>query len=495
METLPTLRVATAVPRAGHFYPSEASTLALGGGTAVPLQLDVQPTNGVVYAAARFDLSALPARLVPYLPFFESYLESLGTKSYDYKALAHFEKAKTAGVGSDFSVRTGLGANLPLEAPSLTLSGGALERNAGALCDLFGELSAAGSVRWRGAEDRLAELLQRRAAALGSGIASAGGSYAARRARAPLTAEGAFTDALGGLPHVILARRLGSAVGAGGGARDDALEEVAAACEAIHAHAFRRATLLRARAVAQRSALDGALLPPLEQWAATLPDAPTPAAEPTLLDAWGGESSGGGGGVARREFISIPTQTNSVVRTVKTVPYDHADAAPLVLLSQVLSLGFLHREIREKGGAYGGGAAANVGGGTFTFSSYRDPNQAETLRAFDNAVAWAASAGAIGPREVEEAQLQCFKAIDSPVAPRARGARRFAHPELGDDERQAFRERLLDASAADLRRVAAERLAGGGDGARAAECIVGNVGGLEVKGWSVMTAELKPLRD
>ena len=70
--------------------------------------------------------------------------------------------------------------------------------------------------------------------------------------------EGAFTDALGGLPHVILARRLGSAVGAGGGARDDALEEVAAACEEIHAHAFRRATLLRARAVAQRSALDGA---------------------------------------------------------------------------------------------------------------------------------------------------------------------------------------------------------------------------------------------
>ena len=304
----------------------------------------MQPTNGVVYAAARFDLSGLPARLVPYLPFFESYLESLGTKSYDYKALAHFEKAKTAGVGSDFSVRTGLGANLPLEAPSLTLSGGALERNAGALCDLFGALSAAGSVRWRGAEDRLAELLQRRAAALGSGIASAGGSYAARRA--PLTAEGAFTDALGGLPHVILARRLGSAVGAGGGARDDALEEVAAACEAIHAHAFRRATLLRARAVAQRSALDGALLPPLEQWAATLPTADA-GGEPTLLDAWGGEGGGGGGGVARREFINIPTQTNSVVRTVKTVPYDHPDAAPLVLLSQVLSLGYLHREIRE----------------------------------------------------------------------------------------------------------------------------------------------------
>ena len=44
-----------------------------------------------------------------------------------------------------------------------------------------------------------------------------------------------------------------------------------------------------------------------------------------------------------------------------------------------------------------------------------------------------------------------------------------------------------------VRRLTAPR--GAEDGARAAECIVGNVGGLEVKGWSVMTAELKPLRD
>ena len=50
-----------------------------------------------------------------------------------------------------------------------------------------------------------------------------------------------------------------------------------------------------------------------------------------------------------------------------------------MLLSQVLSLGYLHREIREKGGV-GGGAAANVGGGTFTFSSYRDLNQADAPR-------------------------------------------------------------------------------------------------------------------
>ena len=117
----------------------------------------------------------------------------------------------------------------------------------------------------------------------------------------------------------------------------------------LHAHAAAATDAKRARAsVAQRSALDGALLPRSSD-GRPRPDAPTPAAEPTLLDAWGGEG-GGGGGVARREFISIPTQTNSVVRTgSKTVQHDHPDAAPLVLLSQVLSLGYLHREAPREG--------------------------------------------------------------------------------------------------------------------------------------------------
>ena len=78
----------------------------------------------------------------------------------------------------------------------------------------------------------------------------------------------------------------------------------------------------------------------------------------------------------------MPSQTNYVVRTLKTVPYTHAHAAPLLLLGQVLSLGYLHKEVREKGGAYGGGAGANPRCGTFSFNSYRDPQGPKTLEVF-----------------------------------------------------------------------------------------------------------------
>jgi Zn-dependent M16 (insulinase) family peptidase len=47
---------------------------------------------------------------------------------------------------------------------------------------------------------------------------------------------------------------------------------------------------------------------------------------------------------------------------------------------------YLHREIREKGGAYGGGASSNVG--LWQFYSYRDPHVTKTLETFKNSFDW-----------------------------------------------------------------------------------------------------------
>lgn len=50
----------------------------------------------------------------------------------------------------------------------------------------------------------------------------------------------------------------------------------------------------------------------------------------------------------------------------------------------------MHREIREKGGAYGGFAHSGSHG-CFAFYSYRDPNTLSTIEQFQKAVAWASS--------------------------------------------------------------------------------------------------------
>ena len=50
---------------------------------------------------------------------------------------------------------------------------------------------------------------------------------------------------------------------------------------------------------------------------------------------------------------------------------------------------FLHREIREKGGAYGGMAGYNADGGLFSMLSYRDPHLERTLDVYEDAIKWA----------------------------------------------------------------------------------------------------------
>jgi Zn-dependent M16 (insulinase) family peptidase len=48
----------------------------------------------------------------------------------------------------------------------------------------------------------------------------------------------------------------------------------------------------------------------------------------------------------------------------------------------------LLREIREKGGAYGGGSRISSDG-VFSFYSYRDPHTLHTFEAFEKGIQWA----------------------------------------------------------------------------------------------------------
>ena len=127
---------------------------------------------------------------------------------------------------------------------------------------------------------------------------------------------------------------------------------------------------------------------------------------------------------AVNNYFSTPLLINHVGQSLLTVPYSHPDSAALSVLSKLLTTGFLHREIREKNGAYGGGANFSALSGVFNFMSYRDPNFANTLRAFSNSVDWVLS-NKFSDRELEEAKISIFSGIDRPVEPGSRGSEFF----------------------------------------------------------------------
>jgi hypothetical protein len=147
---------------------------------------------------------------------------------------------------------------------------------------------------------------------------------------------------------------------------------------------------------------------------------------------------------AIREGWSTSSAVSFVALAFETVRMAHEDAAALAVISKILRSMYLHREIREKGGAYGGFALYSPEDGLFSFASYRDPHIVSTLEAFDNAAAFIRS-GSFSDEDVKEAILQVCSEIDKPdpPGPAARKAYYRKLISLGDEMRIRFKSRLL----------------------------------------------------
>ncbi len=138
-----------------------------------------------------------------------------------------------------------------------------------------------------------------------------------------------------------------------------------------------------------------------------------------------------------------------------TVPLQHSDAAPLMLLGGYLRNGYLHRSIREQGGAYGGGASYDANTCSFKFFSYRDPRMAATLADFKASVQWLLTT----PQQayqLEEALLGAIASMDKPGSPAGEAISSCMSDKQGRGRKakEDLRAKLLAVSIADLQRVA-----------------------------------------
>jgi len=149
-------------------------------------------------------------------------------------------------------------------------------------------------------------------------------------------------------------------------------------------------------------------------------------------------------GGAVREGWSTSSAVSFVALAFKTVRMAHEDAAALAVISKILRSMYLHREIREKGGAYGGFALYSPEDGLFGLASYRDPHIVFTLEAFDNAAAFIRS-GSFSDEDVKEAILQVCSEIDKPDPPGPAARKGYYRKiiSLDDEMRTRFKSRLL----------------------------------------------------
>jgi presequence protease len=428
LSTLPTLELSD-IPMKFEIVPSRDAKVQ-----TARLDFFPQPTNGVTYLDIRTDFSAVTPEEKDLLPLFSRALTQSGAAGQDYVQIASRIAATTGGIGASPQVQSLAAQEDYLQ--SFTLSGRALDRNAARFIELLTDLV----VRLEIDPKRLKEIIAESATRLESSIANLGFQFAVLRAHSKLSSEGAINDRLQGIGMLHVMRDLARL-------NDRELGDLIDTLQALRMRLFTRDSI-HIVVTCEESMIE-TIRDPLAVLVGSLPVGSADgrhADKPKPLEV-----------VPEARTASLPVAFN--VRIFKTVRYTHPDAPALLVLANYLRDTFLHRELREKGGAYGGFAQANTGNGTFYFGSYRDPNIIRTYDVYDQAVTWVTD-GEIEAEALKEAILGACGDVDPLESPDIKGRREATNRLTGFtlEERERFKQRLLDVTGDDLRRVAAAYL-------------------------------------
>jgi len=407
----------------------EGSEHRVGG---MPASWFARGTNGIVYQQLVVDLPEMEQELVELLPTFCDILTEVGCGEMDYLQAQAKQAAVTGGIGANVAIR-GAVDNVNKDRSVLTLSGKALARNQAAMSELMLDIFA--NARFDELQ-RIRELVSQERMYREQRVTSAGHALAMAAASSGLAPNAALSHRWSGLSGIKALKTLDDSL-------DDAenLKAFAAKLERIRDQlvtAPRQLLLIGEEAEQQAISQTIDALWQNRDMSAEAPRFAAPAASGQLKQAW-----------------STSTQVNFCAKAYPTVAPEHADAPALIVLAGFLRNNYLHRAIREQGGAYGGGASFDPDSGAFRFYSYRDPRLAETLADFDNSIQWVVENDHEW-RLVEEAILGIISSIDKPGSPAGEAKKTFHGILHGrtPEQRRRYRARILEVKQDDLKRVA-----------------------------------------
>jgi Zn-dependent M16 (insulinase) family peptidase len=413
----------------------EGSLHLVGG---MPLAWYGQGTNGLVYQHLVVDLPALAPELIDALALFCDCVTEVGCGDQDYLRVQTRQAAVSGGVSARISYRSRVD-DLTRVHGLFVLSGKALARNEKALASLlkdtlegarFDELT------------RLRELIAQFHAMAEASLTQSGHSLAMSAASAGLAPAALLDHRWDGLEGLRRLKILEAAL-----ADDRQLADFAGKLERLRDQllAAPRQVLLVGEPDRQES-MRASLA---ELWS----DAPGIHGDHRAFSCAWTEGH-------VHQAWSVNTQVNFCAKAYPTVAESHADAPALMVLGPYLTNGFLHRSIREQGGAYGGGASYHSDSGALRFYSYRDPRFAETLTDFDRAITWLMEERH-EQRLLEEAVLRVLSDIDRPESPAGEAIAAYFGSRHGRTpaHRRGLRRAVMAVSMDDLRRVTGQYLA------------------------------------
>lgn len=415
----------------------------------------------------------LPANEVinhPLLPIYLSLLSELGTDSLTAYELQAKQAAHSSGVTARISQRTSIENNQAISS-YFVMATRALNRKVEAI-DLLKEVMEHSVFT---EHDRIKEILQQRQAAWQSRLASAGHAYAMQTASRGMSRQSHLEYVRSGLPALNALKDFLSHA-----SQDDAQwDKLATSLMELHQHiiSLPKHALIICEAEQTERLSDLIVKSWKDSRASELAvrtadiniedGIPSEFASLTLDPALDGESatdqataSGAAIDVADLAWL-VATNVYHNASVYSAPAADHPDTAALMVLAPYLRNGYLHSAIRERGGAYGGGAGYDANACAFKFFSYRDPHCAETFEHFEASIEWLLNEPQTA-EQLEEAILGIISGMDKPGSPAGEAVKAcFADlHQRGADWQRKMRAAILEVTIDDLQRVAKQYLQG-----------------------------------
>ncbi len=423
----------------------------------MPITFYDQATNGLVYQQSISRLPDLDERDLELMPTLCTLLTEVGVGDQDYLTVQARQSSVTGGIGATMSLRGAVDDPQTIHG-HFVVSGKALSRNRDELAGLLRD--TVHSARFD-EHARLREIVAQERMYKQQSVTGSGHRLAMVAASSGLSRSAMLAHQLHGLVAIQRVVQLDKQL-----EEADALDGFAVELTDLHARLSRAPVQFLVIGAESDNDACGSELQAL--WGEP-PGTSTRA--PAIGD---GEPVAEAG-----QLWTTNTQVNFCARAYPTVGFAHPDAAALEVLGVVMRNGFLHRAIREQGGAYGGGAGHDSDVGAFRFFSYRDPRLQETLDDFDRSVDWL-----LGEKHdrrlVEEAIIGVVGALDKPASPAGEARKAFFNALYGrtPELRQEFRENVLAVRLEDLQRVAGEYLRPGQGGT----AVITNIATLDAVG-------------
>lgn len=387
-------------------------------------------TNGIIYQQAVMPLHDLSLEQLQQLPYLTLCMTEVGLHTDDYLSVQQRQAQQVGAINAFYSIKSTASSRSELSS-YLTLSSKALNENSESMIQLmqdtlegvrFDELS------------RIKELIAQAYAYKEQSITGNGHVFAMSAASASLSPSAFINQALTGLDALTVLKKMSR------------LDE-----SALLDFTQQLKTLQKTVLQSPQEWLSIGERQPIDHVKAKIADyllqkSPSIASLPLSVTAPSSD---------KRQAWITQSSVHFCATAFATPTTCHSDSAALTVLGGVLRNGYLHRAIREQGGAYGGGASQDNSSGSFRFYSYRDPRMGATLDDFEQSLQWLHSTP-LTHSMIEESILGVVSSLDKPGSPAGEVKRAF-HNKLSGRTPSVigdFRQAVTNVTEHDLKRVA-----------------------------------------